>query len=425
MSDELQTPQDDRLAAATRALRDRATMPQAPDSVIERAMLIPRLGEVNLWRLPSALAAGIALAIGLAWMIFGQRGATVAFADVVQKLKQTHTYILTITTSGMPSMRVVTKNKIVRMEMQDSVTISNEETGKTLNLYPSAHEAVLSQLPMDKIKLQAARFGGMFRDLVIGKEKRIGEKVIDGRLVVGFELPMSNAFPALSGSTSVYWIDPDTKLPIEMELHQNGPPVLDVHETCQFDVPVDDALFDMTPPAGYHLRDLTADSSTKPSLPLTTQQTNDLTITPLVGIGPLHFGDNREKIVAAFGEPDKDSVPETHLRAMPFKMPEIHQMEYHSRGLILTYNADSGLACVMCVGRDATMAAYSAFTGKTDKGIGIGSSRAQIEAAYGPASKADVVADQVRLDYGGLGLMLIINSDRLNIISAFSTPLPF
>jgi hypothetical protein len=84
------------------------------------------------------------------------------------------------------------------------------------------------------------------------------EREMDGRTVRGFRLTEG-------GMNQTFWIDVKTGYPIRMEgKFPNAPGVNAVMTDFQFDVELDDSLFDLTPPEGYTPMNIQIDASELP-----------------------------------------------------------------------------------------------------------------------------------------------------------------
>lgn len=94
----------------------------------------------------------------------------------------------------------------------------------------------------------------LFRSLLLDtlhnpdvRHESLGEKVIDGRRVVGFRL-------STRGVVMKVWGDPKTRLPVRIESTMALAPHLKVTASdFEFNVPMDASLFSVEPPAGYTL----------------------------------------------------------------------------------------------------------------------------------------------------------------------------
>jgi uncharacterized GH25 family protein len=240
----------DPLTLATTALRETSAEAAFSDEWIARAEQIPvTASDRRIDRLPrKLLAASLAfLLVGLAAWFFLQRSAAIAFADVAHAINQTQTFTGII--ESMPGgIRVSVKGPKARVESADFIFIVDQSSGDVLHLATATHQARKAHLPQYQYDLYA-----MLRDYQTGKEKKIGEKEIRGRKTVGFQL--KRAFTLGDGEqTWTFWIDPATKLPVQVEVL---PAVI---TDLKFDVPLADALFEMKVPPDYAL----APPSTKP-----------------------------------------------------------------------------------------------------------------------------------------------------------------
>jgi hypothetical protein len=217
---------------------------------------------------------------------------------------------------------------------------------------------------------------------------------------------------------------------IELSLKRDGPP-MSVIDDLKFDVPLDDSLFDMTVPNGYELRaslpmraPRTLPSTrrefgavTKPTveIPLpetpgpapTGQELEKLVLKPGVGIGELKLGATRQRVVTVLGQ------PQGVLRVGAMQL-----LEYSATGLVLYVDPKGGLQFIMAERpRTSSKSRMRPFAGWTDKLVRIGSTRAEIEAAYGRdyTLGADKVLDHpeihlTSLMYSRLGIQFTIDS---------------
>ena len=79
------------------------------------------------------------------------------------------------------------------------------------------------------------------------KREPLGEKDIDGRRVVGFRI-------SIDGSVFNVWGDPKTGSPVRIEMTTAIMPNVKVTMSdFEFNVPLDESLFSVEPPAGYEV----------------------------------------------------------------------------------------------------------------------------------------------------------------------------
>lgn len=243
----------------------------------------------------SAAAAAIfvlaSVGIGL-W--FSSGGATPALADYLQPLLEAKTVKYTMiiertnASAGMTGLSAEKQKELMKrtsevMELgahrsRHETGVGNSKTveiwdlrqGKQLLLEPAEKRARLieySQRPKDQTPgsddrglVPPRREPGepapvaLFRALLLDTVRKpgfqrqsLGEKEIDGRRVVGFRM-------SGRGTVVDVWGDPQTRLPVRIESTSALMP--DYKMTTRdfaFNVPMDESLFSLEPPAGYHV----------------------------------------------------------------------------------------------------------------------------------------------------------------------------
>lgn len=218
-----------------------------------------------------------------------------------------------------------------------------------------------------------------FRDLATGKSEPLPERMIDGQRAAGFRV--TRELPGIDEKTRPVsfdvWVDPATKLPVRAEFEDEKVTV--VQRGFRFDVELDEARFRLEPPEGYRverfgtrkLQDVDPDEEAK------------LVVELGVGIGTVRFGDDKETIVKALGEPD---------RATPFGQSE--SLDYHSRGFGLLVGGERGLMMITCQSQKGVAVRIRDFAGRTKHGVRIGSTEDEVREAYGePSSVTDDTAE--------------------------------
>ena len=234
--------------------------------------------------------AGVAL-----W--FHVSGTTPAFADFLQPILDAKTvrYKMTMETTGTPAglaemtglsaerqkerinphrfevMQLGPDRTRLESEMPDKskrVEILDGRQRKQLVLAPAVKVATLFDLsngPNDKTRKKDDRGSAsprsdpgepgpvsLFRALLLDtvhkpntQRESLGEKEIDGRQVVGFRL-------SGHGNVVSVWGDPKTRLPVRIEVTMAlVPSYKAIASDFEFNVPVDESLFSVDPPAGY------------------------------------------------------------------------------------------------------------------------------------------------------------------------------
>lgn len=129
-----------------------------------------------------------------------------------------------------------------------------------------------------------------------------------------------------------------------------------------------------------------------------------LPVTPGVGLGPVKFGMTKAEVIKHLGQPEKEEGRGTSLG-------------YPSQGFAIGVHPRLGVYMFAFFTRGTTRPftrpRVNDFAGKTPEGIGMGSSEAQIVAAYGKPDTREVKGRQTDLSYNRFRLHYILLSDRL------------
>jgi outer membrane lipoprotein-sorting protein len=208
----------------------------------------------------SLAAAGVAIAVGLACYLIGSR--SVAFADVLEKVRAAHTvkFKITTQTAGLlpaqtaSSLPVSLTEDVMMMEPGksritmpgDAVMIADESRQEFLVLDPVKRTAMVIT-PSEKRPSQGPlEFLDQMRKLEAGSQEKLGQREIDGKTATGFHVSKGPIDWTI-------WVNDQTSLPIRVELKTSmfGAPVVEVMSDFVFDEPMDESLFSLTPPAGY------------------------------------------------------------------------------------------------------------------------------------------------------------------------------
>lgn len=435
-----------------------------------------RRNMVRIVRYSTSAAAVILLLIaGAWWAIFTQgvatpwEGVTFAFADVQKAVSQVRSVTFTLTNTGWggqpfadPLIIKVTGLELdrYRAESSEMVNIINFRDGLALVLWPRTKKATVWPLyprakdspaePLDFLK--------HLRNIPATATKRLGERELERRKVVDFVWRNS-------GEDYTVSVDAATRLPVRMEISRMGPkpfirvapsqPAKDegrkepeipktgnqsgqplqavpdqalqnamkqkvIREVCsdfQFDIPVDELLFDTTPPEGYEVRrflpDPNADAHYK-------EDAERLVVSPTSGIGPVQFGMSREEVIRLLGKPDGIDTFEAAV-AVPTPSPvspapgkkfTSEGLEYNSRGFavrtgILAGSPPSvGVVDIDCFNQVRSGPIVREFAGRTPEGIRLGASWDDVLRAYGkPDCVLDGIADGMRAADGRISYM--------------------
>jgi hypothetical protein len=416
-----------------------------------------------------ATVVAVLILATMIWMKPADLGASLAFADVQEAMRQIKTvvYDLDFPSSPHRNMRMLFIRGIDRGRVEwpaGLAFVTDFAQGRTLIL---DHKNKTSQLTSGPSADFTA--GEVFDKLANVEQeamKRLGERVFDGRTLVGFLLEREERLRVQVESR--VWVDLKTRLPVRMEtvpLDPDDPraPHLRMIARFTFNEPLDDALFSLKPPEGYKILEADAMQVGLGKMPVPpAPKDNNLAspvIDPGVGIGRARFGMTLEQVIEALGQPagmsehwelpaelsqalsdvekkvkeqslddaerqrlleevekkynveiDEDPGGRTGT-VLPRGDPNGVSLSYDDRGFELTILDDRGLCGIECVtGRSGKRD----FSGKTSRGIAMGASREEIEKAYGPAdTKSQYAGGTVRLQYESLGMTFSLTDDRL------------
>lgn len=256
--------------------------------------------KISRWFILSPLAASALLALLVTFFLPWGSPGTISWADVQKQLEQVHSMISTsyceLTTPSLTWKWSYWKTYLKdpglrRIEIYDSeddlntprsepqwISISKIEPGQSMGmtLHPDAHwveiwsgvshtygpepsAQFLRISPRENLKHALEQWDQM-RKITADKTKRIGSQVINGRPAVGFsfEVPARKlrlgdwAPEKIPGKI---WVGRDDGVPMLIELEyetgQGDNKVRYVTSDIQWNVPIEESLFDLTAPAGW------------------------------------------------------------------------------------------------------------------------------------------------------------------------------
>ena len=201
----------------------------------------------------------IAVMLGINYIGGSPDGASVAWADVLEKIETART-VMYIYEFEKGDEKEVFKTRImepyhyredvIESDHKCKVVIKNTKLNKNLLLYPHIKEGVIGDDDGYRgYELRA--YEGLKKDFRDGTEKNLGRVELNGRETVCFEISKDN-------KKITVWADPNTALPIQIEeiSDENGERKKIVRSDIRFDMEFDEQLFSMKPPADYCLVDL-------------------------------------------------------------------------------------------------------------------------------------------------------------------------
>jgi hypothetical protein len=127
-----------------------------------------------------------------------------------------------------------------------------------------------------------------------------------------------------------------------------------------------------------------------------------LQVVPLVGVGAVKFGMSKEEVIKSLGRPERDE--------------RIALYYLGSKGIHIVLNPRTGVSQIHCWSKDFPMPppeALTTFVGKTEQGIGMGSSREQIVAAYGRPDTDDAQGGMGVLSYKQLKIDFTLSQNKV------------
>jgi len=217
----------------------------------------------------AVMLAVIILALGLfPW----PHTSNLAFADVVRQIQALRTLTCNFTgtveveegepavttkgksmwmTPGRSRNEIVTDIPEPAMHME-MVQIVDAVEGRSLGLMPSEKKAIIIRLEGQTPEMQrnlARSIVDALEELRDGTETPLGTRDIASRKATGFHVEKS-------GVVCEAWVDPETGLPIEVEMKTKmfGNSTI-TYTDFVFNPPLDESLFSLTPPEGYTLMD--------------------------------------------------------------------------------------------------------------------------------------------------------------------------
>jgi hypothetical protein len=330
-----------------------------------------------------------------------------------------------------PYLMLILGPSVVRIEQADgSYSVNDFARHKTLLVDPAKKSArVFEGLNVpggDKVQ----SFYDLFRSIAAKPVKALPPRLIGGTMAVGFVVrnPMEGApgLPQSPKAEITVWVDPETKLPLRIDTvtREDGVTSTQIMSGIVFDHPLDPALFVLTPPGGYKVETFgVAELQPDPAVKGKAKgAAAEIVVTPLVGLGELKFGMKADDAIRLLGKPDKIESPNKGYTIL----------EYYSRGFSIHTTTQRGVMMIMCFTGKFWAFKVRDFAGRTDKGIKMGASRADIEKAYGKPSsvreatykdmfgdrtaKPDKKTGQVDLTYAGLQLSFSLHDDALDSI---------
>jgi len=230
----------------------------------------------ELMRRPVSRIAAIVLAAAIVCAAFGvlfRAQPPVAFASLIEPILNAKSarFNAVVEGQGLPKQTIrflILEPGHVRQEMPlGQINIVDMHARKTMTLMPAQKSAmVFNMADMPKEQKHVDFFDQLRTNLraadgdTASKREPLGKKQIDGRDAIGFRVTQSRADMTI-------WGDSHTGLPIIVEMKMAMMPEMSVTMTdFEFDVTLDEALFETQPPEGYSLQTLDVKTPTETDL---------------------------------------------------------------------------------------------------------------------------------------------------------------
>ena len=232
-----------------RIIREQKVRLQAAEQAAEGLKLRRSIMKNPVTRVAVAAAAIIVAAIG----IYSISQPAITFADVIKPILSARTLVLDVILGDESSPVIhetIVDSRVRRVisNQEHIVNIFDTETAKMLTLHTTGKTAVYTDIQGDlqentqNYLVFLLKFIPDLKNNPGFKARELGEKVIDGRKVVGF-----------ATNELTVWADAETALPVRIEI--DSMPMSAVFTNFKFNVPVEELepLVSMDVPDGYKL----------------------------------------------------------------------------------------------------------------------------------------------------------------------------
>ena len=260
-------PEEPRWQIARRNLMERLHHTNA-DQLEGLVMRIVRGARSKRVRWAASVAAAAAVLVLMVTLSPWHRRPSLAFADVQEQIRTFRAYACTRTTQyeGKPAhtARVMRLSRARRREIRPDGDVLvfdlSQEPNRVLTLKIEQKAAIEQTLSGTGSRSDPDLLGLLGRMRAQSAEQ-LGVREIDGRTAEGFHLPDKvNDFTV--------WADPQTGLPIRIEVRQPEIPRTIVFGDFDFGVDFDESLFSTTAPPGYFVQKVATDGTTPPETDL-------------------------------------------------------------------------------------------------------------------------------------------------------------
>jgi len=393
-----------------------------------------RLSQKN-WRYVFSLAAALFLVVMVPWWTATE--SSMAFADVQAAIRKITTIAGKAHYPNAPHkdelgyMSAV--HRTIRAELPGGLVVVMAPDGKRLMLNTRDRVAYIGSR---KTPVEEDRVRHILLELaeLDGKAVRVlDERVVNGRRLQGFVVPTSRLNDKYAKLIEIrVWVDPTTRLPVVVEhvpIDPNNVVAKVLHSviTYELNVPLDDTLFSLNPPAGYRLVKEGALFPMPPPVLPKGIDLDSLIVRPKEGIGKARFGMSVDQIYGVLGMPDQTLYSREHSKEIDqlqeqlsnqegdksqlqkqlqdlrdSMLPDSWRLSYQSLGFELIVSREGGFGGLTCYGKEDRInimmehfvidvshgkilwgGAPGPFVGRTEEGITVDSTPEDVIEAYG------------------------------------------
>ncbi len=208
-------------------------------------------------KIAAAAVIVIAVLIGLNFFSDSVSITSTAYAEIVERLHNARTLTYVVETNTSIEEIAFKEPGYMRMSAPGGfVSIVDSIQGKCITILPPRKQ--FTEMEMSNLQKDPARQNidviERLRSLPERADEELGTREIDGRVVQGYRVTEE-------GLINTIWIDTQTRnlVLVEMEF-LNAPGMSGTMSDFQFDVELDDSLFDLTPPEGYTRMEIQVDT---------------------------------------------------------------------------------------------------------------------------------------------------------------------
>jgi len=224
-----------------------------------------RIGRWTVNKRIASIAAAVLVAACATGMILllTTGGADVAWADVQDKIRNTRTFVFTMSVQMEGQPEYVMRVMFLGPGRMRQETIKPDAAKGVVNIFDLNKEKMICLVPQQKLArtadlsafpeevrkkhLESAGPLSKVKEMIKGAETELGEKEIDGRKAKGYEVEKD-------GHKMTVWVDAKTAVPIEMTTRAFGDFQVTMSD-FELNKKLDESLFSVEPPEGWKVEE--------------------------------------------------------------------------------------------------------------------------------------------------------------------------